>query len=354
MPNACNSCHAERTPAWAARAVDAWFGAHPRDSAFVQAVAAARSGARNAAPLLAHVAADPGRPAIARATALELLGGAPAAAATVSSAARDPDPLVRASAAGAMERLPYAERVALAAPLLEDAIRAVRVAAARVLAAAPVALLSARQQRSLVAALGEYERGLEAVTDMPSTHLNLAVLQEARGRDDEAVETYRKALLMDPYFLPARANLATLYNRTRRNADAERELREGIRRQPGEGELHYSLGLLLAEEERFEDAAGTLARAADLIPLRARVRYNLALVLSKLGREAEAERVLLEASRLDPLDPDILYAAAYHCAERGEWERALPLALKLAELRPGEESQGLLRRIRSGLAAPNP
>ena len=355
-PNACNSCHADRPPAWAARTVDEWYGAHPRDSAFVEAAMAGRSGARDAAPLLARVAAEPGRPAIARATALELLRAYPGAAATaVTDAARDPDPLVRAVAAGAMEALPPAERVALAAPLLEDAIRAVRLAAARVLAAVPRALLSARQQRSLAAALGETERGLEAVADMPSTHLNLAVLREAQGRDDLAEESYRRALRMDPYFLPARANLATLYNRTGRNADAERELREGIRRQPGEGELHYSLGLLLAEESRFEDAARALTAAAERIPLRARVRYNLALVLSKLGREEEAQRVLLEASRLDPLDPDILYAAAYRCAERGEWERALPLALRLVELRPGDgESRGLLQRIRSGLGVSSP
>jgi len=353
-PNACNSCHADRAPAWAARAVDAWYGAHPRDAAFVEAVAAGRSGARDAAPRLARVAADPGRPAIARATALDLLRADPGAAgAAAADAARDPDPLVRAAAAGAMEALPIAQRVTLAAPLLDDAVRAVRVAAARVVAAVPPALLSAAQQRRLAAALGEAARGLEAMADMPSTHLNLGVLAEARGSDARAEESYRTALRMDPYFLPARANLATLYNRTGRNADAERELREGIRRQPGAGELHYSLGLLLAEEDRFEEAAPALARAAELIPGRARVRYNLALVLSKLGRETEAERALLEASRLDPLDPDILYAAAYRCAERGEWERALPLARKLVELRPGDgEAQGLLRRIQGGLGTP--
>ena len=159
---------------------------------------------------------------------------------------------------------------------------------------------------------------------------------------------------MDPYFLPARANLAHLYNRTQRNADAERELREGIQRLPEEGELHYSLGLLLAEEGRYDDAARSLESAAKLIPLRARVRYNLALVLSKLGREAEAERALLEASRIDPQDPDILYATAFRAAARGEWERALPLAEKLVELRPGGESEGLLQRIRSRAAAPGP
>ena len=93
----------------------------------------------------------------------------------------------------------------------------------------------------------EYREGLLAVADMPSTHLNLGVLETDLGRKDLAEQAYRKALSMDPYFIPARQNLATIYNQMGRNADAERELREGIRQAPEQGELHYSLGLLLAE-----------------------------------------------------------------------------------------------------------
>jgi tetratricopeptide (TPR) repeat protein len=300
-PNACNGCHADRSAAWAARTVDAWYGTHPRDTAFVAAIAAGRAGARDAAPLLAGVAADTARAAIARATALDLLRAYPeAAGAVLAGATRDPDPLVRAAAAAAMETQPAPPRVGLATPLLDDPVRAVRVAAARVLAAVPRTLLTPQRQKRLDAALAEDERGLEAVADMPSSHLDLAVLDEARGRDDRAEAAYRRALAMDPYFLPARANLATLYNRRGRNADAERELREGIRRMPEEGELHYSLGLLLAEEQRFDEAASSLTRAAERIPGRARVRYNLGLTLIKLGRRGEAERALLEARRLDP------------------------------------------------------
>jgi predicted CXXCH cytochrome family protein len=354
-PNACNGCHADRAPEWAVRAVDTWFGTHPRDSSFVHAVAAGRAGDRAAAPLLAQLAADTNRTAMARATALDLLRAFPGMSDVAFGAARDPDPLVRATAAGAVETLPPAERAPLAAPLLEDPVRAVRVAAARILAGAPRGLLSSRQQRGLDAALREWAGGLDAMADMPSTYLNFAVLDEARGRDDRAEQSYRRALAMDPYFLPARANLATLYNRAGRNADAERELREGIRRQPEEGELHYSLGLVLAEEQHYDSAAVALRRAAQLIPQRARVRFNLALTLAKLGREAEADRVLFDANRLDPLDSDILYAAVYRCVERGEWARALPLALELTELRPRDrDAQGLLQRIRSGLAAPRP
>src|SRR5205814_199578 len=147
----------------AARALDAWFGAHPRDTAFVAAVNAGRSGARAAAPLLAQLAADTSRTAMARATALDLLRAFPGTSDVVFGAARDPDPLVRATAAGATETLPPAERAPLAASLLEDPVRAVRVAAARTLAGVPRGLLSSRQQRGLDLALRELEGGLDAM-----------------------------------------------------------------------------------------------------------------------------------------------------------------------------------------------
>ena len=350
-PNACNGCHRDRSPAWAAHAVDQWFGARSRDSLFPDAVASGRTGARDGGPMLAQVAEDPNRSAMARATALDLLRDYPGSSpSVVANAAGDPDPIVRGAAADAMESAPFPQRVALSAPFLEDSVRAVRVSAARVLAAVPRALLSVPQQRKLEAALGEYERGLAAMADMPATHLNLAVLEESKGRDDLAEESYRTALRMDPYFLPARSNLVDLYNRTHRNPEAERVLREGIARQPQEGELHYSLGLLLAEEQRFAEAAQSLGRAADLLPARARVRYNLALVLAKLGRAREADRVLLEAERIDPRDPEILYAMAYQYAARGDWKRALPAARRLAEIQPEDQaSRNLLQRIQRQL-----
>lgn len=351
-PNACNACHGDRSPDWAARAIRSGFGEAAGDDRYGPAIAAGRANARGADSLLLSVFKDRSRSEVARATALDLLRDYPERASTgAREAANDPDPLLRATAAQILEGLPFPERIAIAAPLLEDSVRAVRVAAARALGSTPRALLSTAQIRSFDAANAEYRDGLEAMADMPSTYLNLAVLEEGRGRGDLAVEAYQQALRRDPYFLPARANLANLLNRLHRNREAERELREGMRLLPKEGELPYSLGLLLAEDEQYEEAARVLAKAAELLPTRARVRYNLALVQYKLGRDAEGDRALVEAGRLDPLDSDILYALAYRYAARGDWNRALPPARKLVELMPtNEDARALLQRIEAEVA----
>ncbi len=351
-PNACNGCHGDKTAGWAAAAVERWYGARrPADSRFVEAVAAGQAGEASAEAALRAVAADTARSAIARATALSLLrGNGPETSGALATGMTDPDPIVRATAAGGLDVLPAVRRIALAAPLLRDPVRAVRIQAARVLAPVPLNLFTSAQKADLDSALMEYREGLLAVADMPSTHLNLGVLETDLGRMDLAEQAYRKALSMDPYFIPARQNLATIYNRMGRNADAERELREGIRQAPENGELHYSLGLLLAEGGRYEEAARSLREAAKLLPNQARIRYNLGLTLQRIGRNDEAERALLDAARIDPGDPETAYALALFYLSQRRFREALPYAERNAELNPGDEQANrLVRQVRQTL-----
>jgi predicted CXXCH cytochrome family protein len=337
-PNACSSCHADRTPQWAADAIAGWYGPDRQEKAhYGEVIAAGRAGHPDAEAPLAALVADASQPAIVRATALSLLGhNGPTGVAASVAATRDPDPAVRAAAAGSLLRVPPEARLPLVAPLLGDSIRAVRVEAARVLASVPPDRLDASQRRALDAAIAEFVAAQGASLDMPGSHLNLAVLRESR-RDDAAAEAeYRTALRLDPDFTPARLNLSRLLNGLGRNGDAERVLTEGIDRVPGQGELHYSLGLLLGEEKRLPEAATALGRAADLMPDRARPRYNHALALQQLGRRDEAERAFLRAQAIDAADPAIAYALTVLYVQAAAWPQALASADRLAVIAPDD------------------
>jgi predicted CXXCH cytochrome family protein len=354
-PNACTGCHRDRTAEWAAAAVVKWYGpTRSKDADWALAMAAGRAGARDGAPALIAVALDRQLPAIVRAGALGLLRGyGPQGTGAMAALVRDGDPAVRLAAVAGLEAVPPAERVAAAAPLLSDPIRAVRIEAARVLAPVPAERLDASQRKALEAAIAEFVEAQRAMADMPASHLNLAVLFGAQGKRELAEGEYLTALRMDPYFSPARANLVALYNAMGRNADAERVLREGIKRTPNEGELYYSLGLLLAEEKRLGEAAEALRSAARLMPQRARVRYNLGLALDRLSRDAEAEAALIQAFQLDPRDPDIVYAMAAFYVQRQQWKRARPIAEQLVIIAPVDpRARQLLEGITRRMAIP--
>jgi tetratricopeptide (TPR) repeat protein len=264
-PNACSGCHVDQTPQWAAEAVASW-GGEPPAKHYGEAIAAGRLGRPGAIEALTELALDPEAPAIARATALELLSmygnlGLPALAAVLN----DEQPLIRAIAAEGLESAPAEALIEMLGPLLDDDVRAVRTAAARSLASVPLDALGT-YRASFETGLADYLAAQEEDADMPAAHLNLAVLRARQGRGADAERRYRLALELDPFFLPARFNLANQLNGRGRNEEAEKVLREGLRRTADEGELHYSLGLLLAEMERIDEAAVSLRRAAELLP----------------------------------------------------------------------------------------
>ncbi len=347
-PNACTACHADRSARWAAAAAETWWGPRLRrrpDDAEV--IAAARAGARDAEPALVAIVRDHRRPAIVRATALDLLrryGVAGAAAAT--GATKDEDPVVRAAAIEALGRLPARERLAAVAPALADPIRAVRIEAARVLASVPPSDFTAPQRAAFETALAELESALLAMADMPSARLSLGALYENLGRRDAAEQAYRAVLRMDPDLFAACVGLARLYDAIDRGADAERVLREGIARTPRQGELHYALGLLLARRDRLGEAAEALRDATRFLPDRARVRYNYGAVLQRLGRSAEAEGALRRALELDGNDPDVAYALAVLSLGQRRYERALTYARLLSRIAPRDpRASGLVAQI---------
>ena len=330
-PNACTQCHEDRSATWAADRAAAWWRT-PAGPHFGEA----RAGEREAEEPLLAVAGDGALPAIVRATAIRALRSyGPTALRAIEAAASDPDPLVRASAAGGLERLPPRRRAAVLAPMLEDPIRAVRIEAARGLAGVPRSLLTEAQRTAFVAARAELVAAQMAAADQPAAHLNLGVLADGEEHLEAAEAAYRTALRLDPLFLPARFNLATLLNRLGRNAAAEAVLRDGIDRVPDDGELHYSLGLLLAEEQRLDEAAARLGLAVALIPDRVRGAYNHGLALETLGRLAEAETAFLEANRRAARDPDVLLALARILMRQAEWDRAQDYVRQLLAVDPG-------------------
>src|SRR5262249_28583597 len=151
-PNACNMCHTDRSPEWAMAAVEKWY-AHPagRSPHYGEALAAARAGSSTAEAELGAVANDRRQTAIARATALNTRRG-PGGAGAIVTAAKDEDPAVRAAAAAGLARIPAAERVAAAPPLLRDPVRSVRIEAARALASVPPDRFDAETRKAFDAA----------------------------------------------------------------------------------------------------------------------------------------------------------------------------------------------------------
>lgn len=323
-PNACNGCHADRTVAWAEQATLDWYGpAVSRRQHFGEVLQAGRTDTPDAGSRLLALAADTEQPGIARATALSLLSG-PLDAASLAGLCpllKDSDDLVRAAALGALDQADPRTRMDLAWPRLEDAVLAVRVEAARILAPLAGAELTEDRRARLARGLDEYRTTQLANAERPEPHLNLGLLDSALGQPEAAEQAYRTALRLDPRFAPAYVNLADLHRALGRDTDGETVLQQGLEQVPDAASLHHALGLLRVRQGQLPAAVESLAQAAQLAPENARYAYVHALALERAGQPAEAIVALRAALQRHPNDRDILAAIRHIERVSGDRER---------------------------------
>ncbi|WDY56114.1 tetratricopeptide repeat protein [Pseudomonas sp. PSKL.D1] len=336
-PDACTTCHQGQKPAWAASAIDSWFANPKRPAHYGQAFHAVREDPSTTLSRLGYVLADKSNPAIVRATAADQLADiGPAATSNLRWALQDKDAVVRAYAVGGFTSLPAEQRLQPLLPLLEDPTRAVRDEAVRALADVPPAQLPT----TFAPLLAEYEQRLRSNADLPGGRLNLAVLLQRQGRDEQAMAEYRQALKMDPYFVPARVNLVTLASSAQHFDDAERLLRDGValEKMPeaDHGNLAYMLALLLVERSKPDEAVGWMEQAAVALPGNSRIRYNQGLLLSRMNRRDEALAALRSGLEQAPENADLLYTLIYLHALEGERDQALPYVQRMREVAPDD------------------
>jgi len=335
-PNACTMCHVDRSDRWAADQVSEWYGdPEPGYQDYAKTLHAARRGEASGEELAALVR-DTEAPAIARATAMATIGpylGSRNVDALEFGLA-DADAAVRAAALGALEAIPPQLRVQFAFPLLRDPVRAVRIEAARVLATIPVGDLPAEQRRALEAAEREYIAAQLANAERPEAQTNLGNFYAAKGERRPAIEAYRSAMELAPYYLPAYINLADFYRRVGLESDALELLQQAVEQNPGNASAHHALGLSLVRLQRYDAALAELARAAELAPDDAVIVYVYAVALNSMGQPRNAIAVLQQALARHPRNREILGALVSFSRDSGDIAGAQRYAEQLRALGP--------------------
>ncbi len=356
-PNACADCHADKTPAWAAAAIEQWHGPNRKGfQAFGEAFDAAWTGKANAAPQLADIAANAATPAIVRASALTELASriSPSNINLARTGLADPDPMVRIGALDMLEALPPAQLWPLVSPLLSDPSRGVRIRAASVLAGVPPASVPPAERDRFERAVAEFLAAQRLNADRPEARSALAGFHARRGQFAEAEAEYKAALRLAPQYGPAAINLADLYRGLGRDADGEAVLRTALVLSSDDAALHHALGLTLVRMGRRDDAVEELRKAAELVPDRARYAYVYAVGLHSTGRAADAIAVLKDALARHPDDRDILSALISFNRDAGDAAAALRYAERLATIVPGNRDlAALIETLRQAAKKPD-
>ena len=349
VPNACTKCHGDQSAQWAADQVKTWYGKLPTGyQHFAAALHAGQTEAAGARDLLLALLRNPEQPSIARASGVALLGERldPPAFEAIRPLLSDPDPLLRSTAARALDGLPPDWKTRSLLPLLDDPVRLVRIEAARALASVPRESLSAAQQQAVQKGIAEYLATEQTNADRPESALNTGLVYVDQGQFAKAEAAYRAALELQPAFTQAVVNLADLYRLQGRDGDGEKALQQALARDPRNATAHHALGLLLIRQKRLPEALSELADAARLGPENPRYGYVYAVALNDTGADVQAIQVLESVLARHPNDRDSLLALVSLQRSAGHPQAARVHARHLATLEPDNpDVQALLRSV---------
>ncbi|WP_342730470.1 tetratricopeptide repeat protein [Bradyrhizobium sp. B117] len=141
----------------------------------------------------------------------------------------------------------------------------------------------------------------------------MAAALRALGRRDEAIASYRQALLHKPDNLDVHNQLGALMVECGDLTGAEAHYRLVLRRPAGldlnvaraQVDARFNLANLLARRKQFDDAIGEFRHVLRQRPDFAAAHCNLGVVLFDLSAFEECERCYREALRLDPAFADV-------------------------------------------------
>ena len=164
---------------------------------------------------------------------------------------------------------------------------------------------------------------LKVKTDYFGAHYNLGLALATRGRTDEAIAEYEKALRIQP------ASAETYYNLG--NAFAERGLvDEAIARYQAAlalksdyAEAHDNLGIALASRGRIDEAIWHYRKTLEIKPDDAEADNNLGAVLLACGRTGEAIAAYRRAVEVKPGSPEARKVLGIALAAGGRTDEAI-------------------------------
>ena len=108
------------------------------------------------------------------------------------------------------------------------------------------------------------------------------------ARADAAIDSYRRALEIDPYLVPALINLANLHYARDEIAEAQALYERAIALEPDVFEAHFNLGNIFHDLGRYVEAQTCYRDALTLNPTYPDAHFYLAVTLEKNGQSRDA------------------------------------------------------------------
>ena len=196
-----------------------------------------------------------------------------------------------------------------------------------------------------------FSSGVERFPHASRIYIGMGATEFMRGKTDDAVQSFLKAVNLDPQFEPAYIFLGEAFTfATVRSAEVIAKLAEMTQKKPDSFGVQYYYGAALVEEMQntpnpatARKALSALHRAAALLPQDPRVYYQLGEVCRIQDHYAEAVSNYRRAVALDATYPEPLYKLGQMYVRLGKREEAKDVFARHREVMAKAEA-GLYHR----------
>lgn len=334
-PNACSNCHKDKSEKTLAAAIVKWYGPK-RKYHFAEDLIPGSKIDANSEKHLNNLIDNKFVPKIIKATATFYLGQIQTETSLNILLARlkSKDAQNRYRALKSLASFSGSSWIDAVGPLLSDKVRAVRIAAADLYITIPLEQIPGHYSDAFALANIELKSSLTYQTDFSTGNVMLADYYLKLQDYKNAEKFYLRGLKKDSNMNYALLNLSALYNIVGKNDEALNSLKKAILNDPKNERIYYNMALIYNEIGNKEAAEKSFSKAIELKSTNPRVYYNYGLILNENKKFKEAVAVLHKGLTINPSATDLLYALTFVHIQTKNKDKAMQTAMKLKQLDP--------------------
>lgn len=195
-------------------------------------------------------------------------------------------------------------------------------------------------ERNIAEALKELITAIEIYPGEPSYHNALGLAYFAKGMNDEAKASIKKALDLDPDFSEAHLNLSAIYIADQNWEMAINESKEALGnifyRTPERA--HNNIGWAYYNMGKYKEALSSFKKAVELNPGFSLAYYNMGLTYAKLKDIEKSAAAFEKAVKISPGYVEAYLQLGMARVRNNDIEGARWAFQRIIELNPGSEA----------------
>lgn len=181
--------------------------------------------------------------------------------------------------------------------------------------------------------------------DLSGKYFNIGVSYHKSGQYLKAIDSYQKALKLNPKYSNAKLNLSAAYQgigisqyKKGQYSLAIKSMNKALQLEPKNTDIYYNLGIFYNAASQPEQAIKSYQSALKIDPGYKTIRHNLFVTYYNLGINTQdknqAISYLKKAVQLDSTDKNVYFALGNAYISQNSYDEAIKAYLKVLEIDP--------------------